>query len=171
VRLRLAGALRMFGADLATLVDRAVAAVDVLPTALRPLCSGGEHVASERLIDEVVACVRRDAGGERTSQAIERIQRCNGRVEIAEVARGAGVSTRQLDRDFERFVGISPKLVARIARFRRVFERSHSARRGDWTLLADAAGYADQAHMTREFREFAGMAPDAWRRQLAAADV
>jgi AraC-like DNA-binding protein len=80
---------------------------------------------------------------------------------VAAVARRAELSHRQLQRLFERDFGMPPRSYLRLLRFR-------GALRGvqDHPSLADAAaaeGYADQAHMTREFRALAGLPPGAAR--------
>jgi AraC-like DNA-binding protein len=78
---------------------------------------------------------------------------------VAAVARRANLSHRQLQRLFARDIGMPPRSYLRLLRFRAAL----SAMR-DHPNLADAAaaeGYADQAHMAREFRSFAGLAPSA----------
>lgn len=78
---------------------------------------------------------------------------------VAEVARRAGLSHRQLQRLFERDFGMPPRSYLRLLRFRGAL-----AGMQDHASLADAAaakGYADQAHMAREFRALAGLPPSA----------
>ena len=53
--------------------------------------------------------------------------------------------------------GVGPKMVARLARFRSALRRAESAT--TLSALAADSGYADHAHMIRDFRQFAGMAP------------
>jgi AraC-like DNA-binding protein len=79
---------------------------------------------------------------------------------IRELAREAGISERQLRRRFLTAAGYSPKMLQRIVRFQKLLAlaRDQPARLGD---AAHTAGYADQAHMTREVGEFAGVTPSA----------
>ncbi len=84
-----------------------------------------------------------------------------GRVE--RLAGELGVSARQLQRRFTAAVGYGPKTFQRVARLQRLLalgERPAGARPG-LTQLALAAGYADQAHMTREVRALSGRTPSA----------
>src|SRR6185436_21146188 len=76
----------------------------------------------------------------------------------ASVARWLGISTRQLERRFKDRVGISPKLFSRMQRFQRVF-RAIGGGRPDWARVAVECGYHDQAHLIRDFRDFAGETP------------
>jgi len=79
-------------------------------------------------------------------------------VDVARVAAHLGVSSRQLERRFQRCVGLSPKFFARLRRFQRVFpELEHEG----WVGAAAACGYYDQAHLIRDFRAFAGEPPAA----------
>lgn len=80
---------------------------------------------------------------------------------IHELAREAGISERQLRRRFLTAAGYSPKMLQRIVRFQKLLALAKdqpAARLGD---AAHTAGYADQAHMTREVGEFAGVTPSA----------
>jgi AraC-like DNA-binding protein len=75
----------------------------------------------------------------------------------------SGLSDRQLRRRFELAVGYSPKTYQRIVRFQhwlRLALASPPAARG-LSELAAAAGYADQAHLTREATRLAGLPPAA----------
>jgi AraC-like DNA-binding protein len=84
----------------------------------------------------------------------------NGRVH--ELSRALHVSDRQLQRRLLSAVGYAPKTLHRILRFQRLLALANAAG-GDASLssLALRAGYADQAHMTRELRQLAGRAPTA----------
>ncbi len=76
---------------------------------------------------------------------------------VRAIARQVGLSERQLQRRFNSAVGLGPKTYQRIARFQRFLETERSG-----TNLAERAhraGYADQAHLTREARQFAGTTP------------
>ena len=73
------------------------------------------------------------------------------------IARDLGWSRRHLTEQFTRAVGVSPKTYARIVRFDRA--RSLIAAGGSLGDVALDAGYYDQAHLNRDFREFAGAAP------------
>ena len=77
---------------------------------------------------------------------------------IDELASSYGVTSRHLLRLFETHVGYGPKTLARVFRFQRVL----SSARGELASLAElalAAGYADQSHMNREFRQLSSSLP------------
>jgi AraC-like DNA-binding protein len=90
-----------------------------------------------------------------------------------EVAAEIGLSLRQLRRRCHDAVGYGPKTLQRVLRFRRfvswIDERPRGgAGAGDLAALAAYAGYADQAHLTRECRALAGLTPAALARQRSA---
>jgi len=82
---------------------------------------------------------------------------------IAEVQRASGYSPRHFIALFRSAIGLGPKHYYRIRRFN--FTVRSMATGGGQCLadIAAAAGYSDQAHLTREFREFAGVAPTRYR--------
>jgi AraC-like DNA-binding protein len=92
------------------------------------------------------------------SYAVNDIERSGGLIGIPEVANRLGLSTRQLQRRFKDSVGISPKLFGRMQRFQRVFRAMETDGLG-WVNVAANSGYYDQAHLIRDFREFAGKPP------------
>lgn len=75
-----------------------------------------------------------------------------------------GLSARQFQRRFARQVGVTPKLYARLCRLSAVIDMRDAQPGCSWTDLAHANGYADQAHLTREFRTIVREAPSQFNR-------
>jgi len=103
----------------------------------------------------------RQSGEYRAFQAAERIAQTDGCVPIDELVDTVGLSSRHLGRQFLNIVGIGPKLLARIYRFQKVFKalQDQSPR---WSSIAYECGYYDQAHLIRDFNEFAGQNPTGY---------
>jgi AraC-like DNA-binding protein len=79
----------------------------------------------------------------------------------------AGISSRQMQRRFCAAVGYGPKIFQSVLRFQRLlFFASNSFGLSSLADLAARSGYADQSHMNREVRRFAGKSP---REVLASA--
>ena len=88
-----------------------------------------------------------------------------GVVQVSSVARDLGISERQLHRRCVAAVGYGPALLRRVLRFRQFVSRIDAgAACGDLGVLAAEAGYADQAHLTRESRDLSGLPPAALAR-------
>ena len=88
------------------------------------------------------------------------------RARAEEVAAEVGLSMRQLRRRCHAVVGYGPKTLQRVLRFRQFVSRIDAGPpRGqdghDLAALAAQAGYADQAHLTRECRDLAVLTPAA----------
>jgi AraC-like DNA-binding protein len=97
------------------------------------------------------------------SYAWDRLRRSRGAVSVAELAAETGWSARHLGEQFRAETGLSPKAGARVIRFDRARRRlmRHQAE-GNRVVLAEfaaEAGYYDQAHLAREFRDLAGCPP------------
>lgn len=91
-------------------------------------------------------------------RAVQLLERGQARVE--QVADDLGVTARHLRRAFHEHVGLGPKEFARAARLQRVLKMAATSR--DWSQLALAAGYYDQAHLIGEFRALVGATPAAF---------
>jgi AraC-like DNA-binding protein len=63
---------------------------------------------------------------------------------------------------FKSYLGVTPKRVARIYRFARLILSVDALHPVDWSELAHAAGYYDQAHFSKEFKDFTGLTPTAY---------
>jgi AraC-like DNA-binding protein len=98
-----------------------------------------------------------------TAWAYGRILETGGAVRVGAIADRLEWSRKHLAARFREEVGMSPKMIARIARFNRAQVMAGSGGEGGWADVAAACGYADQAHLVREFSEFAGVTPGAWR--------
>ncbi|MEO7052904.1 MAG: helix-turn-helix domain-containing protein [Rhodanobacter sp.] len=78
------------------------------------------------------------------------------------LASDAGLSERRFVALFQRHVGMRPKHYARLLRFRAVVMQAQEQARVNWSHVAADCGYCDQAHLTHEFRVFAGLTPAAF---------
>jgi len=94
------------------------------------------------------------------SRAIEAMTAMHGALDLDWAAAQAGMSPRQFRRRCLEESGLTPKRLCRILRFRHSLELAES-RRLSWAAIAAEAGYFDQAHLIRDFREFTGRAPMA----------
>jgi AraC-like DNA-binding protein len=103
----------------------------------------------------------------RLDAQIVRLQQCiddsAGSIRVGELARAAGWSMRQLQRRFQAATGLSPKLLMRLARLQNAWGAVQQ--NVNFTRAAALAGYADQPHFVREFREFAGVSPSQYLRE------
>ena len=127
------------------------ARADVLQRALAGRLSGGRTAAVARI-----------------RHSLQRLSETQGRLRIRSLAHSAGVSERQLERLFRERTGLGPKEMARVARLRSVLAQLASDARADWADLANAFGYADQAHLIHEFQALTGKSP---ARYLGEADA
>jgi AraC-like DNA-binding protein len=96
------------------------------------------------------------------SRAFEVILERGGDIEIGRLASRIGWSRKHLAHRFHDEIGMPPKSVARLARFTSAQALARDGCSRSWADIAAACGYADQAHLSREFRELAGSTPAAW---------
>jgi AraC-like DNA-binding protein len=100
------------------------------------------------------------AGKPLIRRALGALDASGGGVRIDDLAAQLGVSRQHLAAQFRTRVGLSPKLYARICRFRLATAALKAAPTPDWARLALECGYFDQSHLIHDFQEFAGSAPE-----------
>jgi AraC-like DNA-binding protein len=88
-----------------------------------------------------------------------RLETSYGGVPVGALTDAAGVSGNHLATQFKSHVGVTPKRLARIYRFARLIVSVDGLRPVDWSELAQLAGYFDQAHFSKEFKDFTGYTP------------
>jgi AraC-like DNA-binding protein len=101
-------------------------------------------------------------------RAWQLLRASGGRIAIRDIVADIGWSHKHLIAKFTQQVGLPPKAVARLTRFERVLARTRTGPVGSWSRVAAECGYADQSHLIREFREFAGTTPVGYLDQTAA---
>jgi methylphosphotriester-DNA--protein-cysteine methyltransferase len=159
------GAGRMLGSPMSETTGCIVPVQDLSPILARNLdraresASVVDQVASiEKAIEEWARINGKD--DPLINEAVRQISVSRGARDLGGLAGDLGLSLRQLERRFLSVVGLSPKLFSRMRRFQSVFQviEQDSAR---WADAAVRCGYYDQAHLIRDFHEFAGEAPTA----------
>jgi AraC-like DNA-binding protein len=116
---------------------------------------------AERFVRQRLAGAGMGNTGGGVQWAYERILRARGDIRIEGLARALDCSRKHLVQRFNAEVGIGPKALARMVRFNRALALAQAAAMPDWAGIAVECGYADQAHLVREFRDFAGSSPTA----------
>jgi AraC-like DNA-binding protein len=115
----------------------------------------------EQALEALVPDAAPDGETRSMAAAIGTLRASGGNAPIDRLAQTTGLSRRQFERRFSERVGLPPRLFGRIVRFQRAF-RHLGAESG--AAVAARCGYADQAHLIREIRRFAGQTPAALTR-------
>ena len=98
-------------------------------------------------------------------QALAWMERHPDCISLDRIALQAGLSARQFRRACLQQTGTSPKLLARVLRFRNALAQVQ-AQVGEHAGLAADCGYFDQSHFIAEFQRFAGQTPAAYHRAM-----
>jgi AraC-like DNA-binding protein len=155
VRVRTAGAPAWLQSHANPFTDRRLAITDAPDLAAADndaerLCIATAYVASR---------LQPQFHDHRIAQAAGEIRAGEGRVPLDELAAKVELSPRALQRRFLEAVGVPPRTLASIVRFRRVFEALQQPGVASWTDAAQAAGYFDHPQMARDFQRFLGCTP------------
>jgi len=102
---------------------------------------------------------RHRAPDARLEAAVRRLRAQRGRAPLHGLRRELGVSERWLERSFAREVGLTPRTLASLLRLHGALQALEPG--AAWADVALAAGYFDQAHLSRDFRRYAGLPPTA----------
>lgn len=170
--LRPEGVAPLLGVPAAVIGDRVAVLADVIGAGAGTIedrvFSGPSGGALARLGDALME--RRAAAAppdETARRAVSLVRRARGRKRIDALVAELNLSPRQLERHFLTHVGLSPKLFSRLVRFDRVVRDLPARGVTSWTDFALAHGYTDQAHFINEFKEFAGVSPAAYEKEVA----
>lgn len=160
------GARRFFGRPMSELTDTMVGLDDVLGLegiALRERLGNARDWNTRFAIAETFVATRMTETRETQAEiawAYDRITASGGRIRIGSLADRLGWSRKHLAGKFSNAIGVGPKTLSRIVRFNRALGLSRQGE-NDWADIAADCGYADQAHLVREFRDLAGQTPTA----------
>jgi AraC-like DNA-binding protein len=159
------GALRFFGVTQSEIAGRTLSFDDLLGSDARRLVAqlhdARKWTRRFALLDQFIArrFERAKAPHDTVREVWHGLKHSKGAASIASLARDACVSRRHLAKLFRAEIGATPKTMARILRFEHARHMAGSVPRQSWADIAYAAGYADQAHLAREFRDLSGLSP------------
>jgi AraC-like DNA-binding protein len=166
VRFRPGGFHPFYGKSIATLNDRVVPARQIFGEAADEACAA---VMSPDADDDAMAAAATrllrgfgpepDPAAGQAAVMVERISTDPELRRVSALAEVFGLPERRLQRLFVEYVGVSPKWVMRRARLLEVARRADAGDVVDWAALALDLGYADQAHLTRDFTATLGVPP------------
>jgi AraC-like DNA-binding protein len=152
------------GLPMPELVGQMVSPGDVWPRAFREAVAELEPLPPEQRVAGLAELLlaRLEPGREprpEVREAVRLIRASRGRVTVRWLANEVNLSISQLERSFAWHVGVGPKLLARQTRVCALAAEAAGPARPGWASLAVKYGYADQAHLAREFRELTGLTP------------
>jgi len=162
VRFRAAGAPAYLQSHANPFTDRRLAITDAPDLA----AAADEAERLARTAAYVTSRLQPQFHDARIAEAAAEIRASEGRVPLDDLSAKVGLSPRALQRRFLEAVGVPPRLLASIVRFRRVFAALQEPGVESWTDAAQAAGYFDHPQMARDFQRFLGCTPS----EFLAAD-
>ena len=167
------GPARLFGGALADLANRMVPLDLALGTdgaRLRERLGATPDWSTRFAIVEAFVTARlTHRPSPEVSFAWHRLAATGGALRITALAEEIGWSRQRLHTRFRAELGQGPKTVARMLRFHHACRAATRANTG-WAGIAADCGYADQAHLAREFLDLGGEPPTTWARRVAARD-
>jgi AraC-like DNA-binding protein len=171
------GARALFRRPLDELTNQVIVLEDVLGAAAGELIERLQEAASWEarfaLLDDffLARLTSADTCDARVAHVWAQLHATGGQARVDELAREVGWSRKHLGSRFRDHVGLTPKVAARVMRFEALLARSRTRGRRTWSELAATCGYFDQAHLNRDFAEFAHTTPGAYLRDLVPGDA
>ena len=161
------GHWELLGIEGASTVERAVdpeALNPAIADALQPLRGVKGTLTRDALCSMFVNCLETLADGCKATPTymrpvIEEIEVAHGNVRLGELESRLGISERQFRRQFQRFVGMTPKTFCRTLQVNAALSALLARSERKLPELAVEFGFADQSHMIRAFAEFLGTSP------------
>jgi AraC-like DNA-binding protein len=166
IRFRAGGAWPFLGIPAREFSDQVVELNHVLGPEINELREMlGEATSDDarfELVERWLRLRRRTPPTRAVHHALGVIERGADTLHIGRMADAIGISHKHLLREFDRCVGLTPKLFARVCAFQRVIHAVGHRPKVQWADTAAQCGYYDQAHLIREFRAFSGYTPASY---------
>lgn len=87
-------------------------------------------------------------------------------LKVSDICKKFDIEERQLQRLFNKYIGISAKWIINRYRIHEALEQIETTDEIRWSDLAVKLGYYDQAHFIRDFKSLIGTAPDSYFKRL-----
>ena len=105
------------------------------------------------------------------NEMMDIIGACFDVTRIEDVAARLFVSPRTLQRVAKKYIGLSPSTLIRRRRLQEAADRSRTDPAADLAAIAAELGYADHAHLTKDFQKFLGFTPSNYRQSVHRAET
>ena len=154
----------LFGLDMSSITDKVVAIQNLKFSNIQPIIDVSIGVttfenkikALENIFSDLIkSSTHKIQKGQKATQLIIDTK---GEVSIQEVIDKVGISERSLERYFKSYIGLAPKFYSRIIRFSNIFNLVQN-NDFNWSDVTYLAGFYDQSHFIKNFKEFTGEEP------------
>lgn len=158
---------KLFSLNMSSFKDKVVSLSSVDPELLRSFALLTPSLAGkDKFIESIQSLISDQLGkvdNHETSYevAVKKILESNGSIPVTQLCKSVNISERQLERQFLKHIGLSPKFYARIIRFSYIFELMQKQDQS-WSDLVYQSGFYDQSHFIKNFKEFTGEDPSAY---------
>jgi AraC-like DNA-binding protein len=160
IRFRTAAAAAVLRAPLADLTDRVESLIAVDPRLAHDLLAAARsHPGSGSRVLALTRVLAKHVRGQHDPLVHAATRALGLGIRVDKLAHSLGATSRTLERRVITGTGLPPATLRRVMRFRRAFRLLDGAPRGTWAEVATQSGFADQSHMIRDFRQFAGCSP------------
>lgn len=111
---------------------------------------------------------RRDPQAELAGRIVQETMNDRSIMKVEQLSELTGLSIRQMQRLFRKYVGVTPKWVIKRFRLQEAAEHLEQDESAQWAELATQFGYFDQAHFIKDFKSVLGQTPAAYKSRLSA---
>ncbi len=109
-----------------------------------------ERITEKSIVDSIV------------TSTVDALIASNGNASIKTILKGDLSKRRQLERRFEKQIGVSPKQLGKVIRLQTALKMLINKEKESLTNIAYGSEYYDQAHFIKDFKEFTGANPKAF---------
>lgn len=110
----------------------------------------------------------RDEQAELAADIVRQVIEDREIIRVEQMSELSGLSIRQLQRLFRKYIGVTPKWIIKRFRLQEVAARLEQDAAVQWAELAVQYGYFDQAHLIKDFKSVLGKSPVEYRKQAAS---
>jgi hypothetical protein len=103
--------------------------------------------------------LKRNGKCARITENIRTVSSSNGLMKLNRICLN-DANYKKVQRIFRDYIGISPKLYARMVRFENIHNELRACKAPDWMDIVTRYNFFDQSHMVKEFKFFSGTTPN-----------
>ncbi len=161
------GIHQLFGLDMAKLTNTFMKLEDLIGIEEKQdlMSSLGKETKVEDVAAKLDAFFLRQTPSnndtDKIQPVLDYIHAQKGDVSISELLEIGHYHRKTLERHFHKMIGLSPKVYAQIYQFKCLIMLLQASPGITWAQLADQAGYYDQSHMSRYFKEYLKVSPNS----------